>query len=240
MFSGPCTRNLTISKDLFDSIIIFFYLNVSYLFTTLHQEEILKEIRNYLKNENINYPLQINKKIKIPDCNGHIKIKNKYKNYKTLEINCLGKQPWSYNLRTNLKIKVNEKNKKRTTKKKKIGIFISNKKFKRGDIIKKEDIALKYFTQVGSSNSYSKAGQLIGKKIKLPVNKGQIIRERHLMKNWLIKEGQKASSFLLGTIDRLATADIMTNSKARLFPHDSVANAGKLGGSDPFRSVKKL
>ena len=44
---------------------------------------------------------------------------------------------------------------------------------------------------VGSSNTFTLKKDLNGRKLKLPLKKDQIIRERHLIKNWTIKEGQK-------------------------------------------------
>ena len=38
---------------------------------------------------------------------------------------------------------------------------------------------------------FTKTKALLGRKIKVPLKEGQIIRERHLIKNWVIKEGQK-------------------------------------------------
>tara|TARA_Y100001968_G_C19408414_1_gene745003 strand:- start:1432 stop:2076 length:645 start_codon:yes stop_codon:yes gene_type:complete len=156
----------------------------------LTHNDILKEAHNFLASKNQNLILSINKKVKIPSCFGEIKINDKYNNLKTLEILCLGNTPWKYNLRTNISQNL-KKTKRKKLKKKKIGVMVSLKKLKRGYILQAEDFKLKYFSQIGSNNVYSDAEKLIGRKLKASLKENQIIRERHLVKNWLIKEGQK-------------------------------------------------
>ena len=57
--------------------------------------------------------------------------------------------------------------------------------------IYKQDLKLKYLSNLGSSNSFSNLNDVIGRKLKTTVKQGQILRERHLEKDWLISEGQK-------------------------------------------------
>ena len=169
---------------------LFFIFRFEMAQAELTHNDILKEAHNFLASKNQNLILSINKKVKIPSCFGEIKINDKYNNLKTLEILCLGNTPWKYNLRTNISQNL-KKTKKNKLKKKKTGVMVSLKKLKRGHILQAEDFKLKYFSQIGSNNVYSDAEKLIGRKLKAPLKENQIIRERHLVKNWLIKEGQK-------------------------------------------------
>ena len=171
-------------------IVLFFIFRFEMAQAELTHNDILKEAHNFLASKNQNLILSINKKVKIPSCFGEIKINDKYNNLKTLEILCLGNTPWKYNLRTNISQNL-KKTKRKKLKKKKIGVMVSLKKLKRGYILQAEDFKLKYFSQIGSNNVYSDAEKLIGRKLKAPLKENQIIRERHLVKNWLIKEGQK-------------------------------------------------
>ena len=177
----------------FFKLSIILYLQTSSLMAVYESDKILQEVNSFLilnsENENLNY--NINVKKKIPPCNGNIKIKKKYNSLKTLEILCLGEKPWKYNLRTNISKNNYKKNYKKKLKKKKTGILVSTGKLKRGHIIEEEDVKIKYFTQVGSSNTFLSTKNLIGRKLKIPLKEDQIIRDRHLEKNWIIKEGQK-------------------------------------------------
>ena len=177
----------------FFKLSIILYLQTSSLMAVYESDKILQEVNSFLilnsENENLNY--NINVKKKIPPCYGNIKIKKKYNSLKTLEILCLGEKPWKYNLRTNISENNYKKNYKKKLKKKKTGIVVSIGKLKRGHIIEEEDLKIKYFTQVGSSNTFLSTKNLIGRKLKIPLKEDQIIRDRHLEKNWIIKEGQK-------------------------------------------------
>ena len=43
----------------------------------------------------------------------------------------------------------------------------------------------------GSSNYFTNKEDILGRKARVSIRKGQIIRVRHIEKDWLIKEGQK-------------------------------------------------
>ena len=175
----------------FFKLLIVLYLQTSSLIAVYESDKILQEVNSFLnsENENLNYNIKVKKKI--PSCYGNIKIKKKYNSLKTIEILCLGEKPWKYNLRTNISEKNYKKNYKKKHKKKKTGILVSVGNLKRGHIIKEEDVKIKYFSQVGSNNIFLSTRNLIGRKLKIPLKEEQIIRDRHLEKNWIIKEGQK-------------------------------------------------
>ena len=167
------------------------FIQLSNLMAIYDSDRIIKEINSYLNSKVEGLTHKINEKVKIPKCFGTIKIKEKYESLKTLEISCIGEKPWKYNLRTNISEKINKKKHKIKINKKKIGVLTSSKNLKRGDTLKKEDIQKKYLSHIGSSNTFTASYKIIGRKLKVPLKEGQIIRERHLIKNWLIKEGQK-------------------------------------------------
>ena len=172
-------------------IFLVLFSNISILGASYDQNKILEKASKYLVSENPSFVLKVNKKINIPTCHGEIQIKKKYKNYKTLEINCLGKQAWKYNLRTNISSQYEHKNKKKVIKKKKVGVLVSIKSLNKGHLVLKQDLKLKYLSNLGSSNSFSNLNDVIGRKLKTTIKQGQILRERHLEKDWLISEGQK-------------------------------------------------
>ena len=100
----------------FFTLNIFLLLISSFCYAGIDNQELSKLIKEYLKSNNIHSEFAINKKQSLPDCDGKIKIKNRFKQFKTLEVNCLGKKGWSYNIRTHLDKKY--KGKKSTKKKK--------------------------------------------------------------------------------------------------------------------------
>ena len=176
----------------------YFFLIALFLFvkslnanSILKHEQILNLASKFISNKNQDLVMRVNHKIKIPNCFGQIQIIDKYKNLKTLEINCLGSKPWKYNLRTNIIDNFHKKNKKMRHKKKKISALICTKDLKKGHIISSKDLKLKYFSSIGSNNIFKTTENLIGRSTKINIKKGQIIRDRHLVKNWIIKEGQK-------------------------------------------------
>ena len=123
-------------------IFLFSIFKISNVMAVLDHDQIIIKAGQFLNSKNQNLVLKINNKIKIPSCYGEIEIKNKYDNFKTLEIICLGELPWKYNLRTNISKNFDKKKKKNKIKKKRIGVFVSMKRLKRGHILDSEDLKL--------------------------------------------------------------------------------------------------
>tara|TARA_E500000331_G_C17207254_1_gene691953 strand:- start:97 stop:792 length:696 start_codon:yes stop_codon:yes gene_type:complete len=196
-------------------ITIFLFFKNFNLYAELNSHDILQKVDKYLKIHQPNSDYSINKKIKIPSCDGKVAIKKRYESYKTLEIECLGNKPWTYNLRTNIYSKFKIKKKKSASMKKKILAIVSNKGLKRDYILKKEDLKIEYFSQVGSNTTFKNISNLVGRKLKISLKEGQIIRDRHLKINWDIKEGQKVKiehkkGNLLILVDGVAVTSGMT------------------------------
>ena len=124
-------------------IILVIFFKASSLIAVYESKDILNQVHSFLSTKgNLDY--KINKKLKIPNCFGNIKIKKKYNSLKTLEIICLGEKPWKYNLRTNISVKNDENKHKNKLKKKKIPVLVSAVGLKRGHLIKDHDIKFKY------------------------------------------------------------------------------------------------
>tara|TARA_A100001015_G_scaffold307932_1_gene404681 strand:- start:1708 stop:2406 length:699 start_codon:yes stop_codon:yes gene_type:complete len=171
--------------------IFFSSLLHSFSYAEMNNDAISKMIGNYLKKNNVNKAFFINKKLKLPSCNGEIKIENRFKDFKTLKISCLSKQNWSFNIRTNLKSKYKGSKTVRKKNKEKFLAVLTKNGVKKGDIFKKDDIILKSITRTGSLDYFNDVDLILGKEAKVSVRSNQIIRTRHLVKNWTIKEGQK-------------------------------------------------
>lgn len=177
-------------KAIILNIFLLLLIN-SFSYADINNNDLSKLIKVYLKNNNIHNEFIINKKLTLPDCHGKIKIKNRFKQFKTLEVNCLGKKGWTYNIRTHLDRKY--KGKKSTRKKVKNNylVVLTKNNIKKGDSFKKEDLVTKTLERTGSLDHFKNINDVIGKVAKSSIRKNQIVRDRHLVKNWTIKEGQK-------------------------------------------------
>ena len=174
-----------------------FFINIVFLMqislmvqAEINNLQLSEMIKKYLIANGINNEFSLNKKQTLPDCDGKIHINNRFKQFKTLEIICLGKQNWSYNIRTNLKVLHKNKTIKKKLKNEYIAVFTKNG-IKKGDIFNKADLLLKKVVRTGSLDYFKVKEDIIGKVAKVTIRENQIIRNRHLVKKWTIKEGQK-------------------------------------------------
>ena len=148
-------------------------------------------IKAYLNQNDILQVFSINKKLKLPSCKKNIEIKKRFETYKTLKITCPQENPWTYNIRIkiqNVKKKPNQKRKQKNTE---VSLIKVNKNLKKNQIITENDIYLIKTNKKGASNYFSYKKEVIGRKIKVSLREGQILRDRHIEKNWTIQEGQK-------------------------------------------------
>ena len=169
-------------------ISLLFLVSNSFAITN---SEINYAIKEYLIKNNIKQSFSINKKLKLPNCDEKINVRKKFDSFKTLEIICQQDNPWKYNIRT--KILDNEKKriKKNKIKKPLIRLIKIKKNIKKNQVITENDIYYKKTTKVGASNYISDINEVLGKKTKISLREGQILRDRHIKKNWTITEGQK-------------------------------------------------
>ena len=169
-------------------ILLFFIVENAF---GLSNSEIKDAIKEYLNQNDILQVFSINKKLKLPSCKKNIEIKKRFETYKTLKITCPQENPWTYNIRIkiqNVKKKPNQKRKQKNTE---VSLIKVNKNLKKNQIITENDIYLIKTNKKGASNYFSYKKEVIGRKIKVSLREGQILRDRHIEKNWMIQEGQK-------------------------------------------------
>ena len=70
-------------------------------------------------------------------------------------------------------------------------MYVVKLDLKKKHTLRKEDIEKKNIRNLGGNNFFLNDLSIIGRELKMPLKKNQIIRERHLVKNWTIQEGQK-------------------------------------------------
>ena len=163
--------------------------SVSNSFATTNSE-IKYVIKEYLIKNNIKQSFSINKKIKLPNCEKKLEVRKKFDSFKTLEIICQQDNPWKYNIRTKI-LKKKKNNIKNRTIKPQIRVVKVNKNMKKNQIITENDIYYEKTSKLGASNYITDIKELIGRKTKITLREGQILRDRHIKKNWTITEGQK-------------------------------------------------
>ena len=153
--------------------------------------EISDSIKEYLKHNGISQSFSINKKIRLPNCKKNIEVKKRFETYKTLKIICPQDNPWTYNIRVKIQNIKKTPTQKRKLKKTEVSIIKVNKNLKKNQIITENDIYLIKTDKKGASNYFSYKKEVLGRKTKVSLREGQILRDRHIEKNWTIQQGQK-------------------------------------------------
>ena len=115
----------------------------------------------------------------------------KYETFNTLKIICPQENPWTYNLRVKIENIKKKPTSKRKLKNKEVSLIKVNKNIKKNKIINENDIYVIKTNKKGASNYFSNKKEVIGRKTKVSLREGQILRDRHIEKNWTIQEGQK-------------------------------------------------
>ena len=146
-----------------------------------------KEINNYIKNwlasEGIKSNPQFSPNKKFSNCNKNISYQKYYDNLKLIKVTCRGKKPWTIFVKTNLNILEQKKNKLLKFNK----ILVLNKSIERGNYIRKNDLV---FVNSSKKNIfYNSKEELIGRKVKLNLRKGQYVQPRHLFEKYSVNEG---------------------------------------------------
>ena len=149
----------------------------------LSGKEINNHIKKWLALEGIKSNPQFSPKKKYPDCNQDILYQKHYDSFKLIKVSCEGKNPWTIFVKTNAN----------TLRQKKINILNSNKilvlnkSIEKGNYLKKNDLV---FIKSHKKNIfYNNIDELIGRKVKQNLRKGQYIQPRHLFRKYSVNEG---------------------------------------------------
>ena len=160
-------------------IIIFFPKNLY----ALSGEEINKHIKKLLTSEGIKSNPKFSPKKRLPDCNQNVSYKKHDDSFKLVKVICEGEKPWTIFVKTNAN----------TTKKKKLlglksyQILVLNKSMEKGNYIKKSD--LEFINSPVKYSFYNNKEELIGRKLKQNLRKGQYLQPRHFFKKYSVNEG---------------------------------------------------
>ncbi len=149
----------------------------------LSGKEINTYIKQWLASEGIKSNPQFSPKKRLPDCNQNVSYQKHNGNFKIVKVTCDKKNSW--------KIFVKTYAKNLTQKKMKLSkfnqILVLNKSIEKGNYIKKED--LDFLNSPKKNVFYHKKEELIGRKVKQNLRKGQYIQPRHLFEKYSVSKG---------------------------------------------------
>ena len=167
-------------------MIKLFILYVIFLPKSLYAlsgKEINNHIKKWLESENITSTPQFSPKKKLPDCKQNGSYEKYNNSYKLVKVSCEEKNSWTVFVKTN----VNTLKQKKLKVSKINEILVLNKSIEKGNYIKKSDLT---FIKSSKKNIfYNSKEELIGRKVKQNLKKGQYIQPRHLFAKYSVNEG---------------------------------------------------
>ena len=161
-------------------IITIFFPNNLYALTG---KEINIYTKKWLASQGIKSNPQFSPNKKLPDCNQNIIFEKHFDNYKLIKVTCRGEKPWTISVKTNSNIIQSEKiNVSKFNK-----ILVLNKSIEKGNYIKKNDLV--FINSSKKNIFYNNKEELVGRKVKQNLRKGQYIQPRHLFGKYSVNEG---------------------------------------------------
>ena len=149
----------------------------------LSGKEINNYIKGWLKSEGIQSNPQFSPNKNFPDCNQNISYEKHYNSFKLIKVTCKGKKPWKIFVKTNSDTIQQKKLKVLKSKK----ILVLNRSIEKGNYIKKNDLVFVYSPK--KNIFYNNKEELIGRKVRQNLRKGQYIQPRHLYGKYSVNKG---------------------------------------------------
>jgi len=149
----------------------------------LSGKEINNHIKKWLASQGVKSNPQFSPNKKFPDCNKNVVFEKHFDNFKLIKVTCNGKKPWIIFVKTNTNI-VKSKNNKISKFNK---ILVLNKSIEKGNYIQKDDLV--FINSSKKNIFYNNKEELIGRKVKQNLRKGQYIQPRHLFGKYYVNEG---------------------------------------------------
>ena len=149
----------------------------------LSGKEINNHIKKWLESENIKSNPQFSPKKKLPDCKQNVSYEKYNNSYKLVKVSCEEKNSWTVFVKTNANTLKQKKLKVSNTNE----ILVLNKSIEKGNYIKKSDLS--FIKSPKKNIFYNSKEELIGRKVKQNLKKGQYIQPRHLFTKYSVNEG---------------------------------------------------
>ena len=173
---------LSIKSFMIKLFILYLIFLPKYLYA-LSGKEINNHIKKWLESENIRSNPQFSPKKKLPDCKQNVSYEKYNNSYKLVKVSCEEKNSWTIFVKTNANAPKQKKLKVSNTNE----ILVLNKSIEKGNYIKKSDLT---FIKSSKKNIfYNSKEELIGRKVKQNLKKGQYIQPRHLFAKYSVNEG---------------------------------------------------
>ena len=149
----------------------------------LSGKEINTYIKKWLSSEGIKSNPQFSPKKKLPNCNKNVSYEKYFNSLKLIKVSCEDQNSWTIFVQTNAKI-LKEK-KLKTLKNNQI--LVLNKSIEKGHYIKENDLI--FIKSLKKNTFYNYKKELIGRKARQNLRKGQYILPRHLFEKYSVNEG---------------------------------------------------
>ena len=149
----------------------------------LSGKDINNHIKNWLETQDIRSNPQFSPKKKLPDCKQDVSYKKYNDSYKLIKVSCEAKNSWTIFVKTNANTLKQKELKTSNTNK----ILVLNKSIEKGNYIKKNDLI--FIKSIKKNIFYNSKEELIGRKVKQNLKKGQHIQPRHLFTKYSVNEG---------------------------------------------------
>ena len=170
-------------KFIIIKLIVLFIIFLPKSLYALTGKEINNHIKKWLETKDIRSNPQFSPKKKLPDCEHNVLYEKYNNNYKLIKVSCEAKNSWTIYVKTYANSQKQKQNKLSTLNK----ILVLNKSIEKGNYIQKNDLI---FIKSSKKNMfYNSKEELIGRKVKQNLKKGQYIQPRHLYAKYLVNEG---------------------------------------------------
>ena len=173
-----------LSKKFF--IIKLFILTIILLPKSLYAisgKEINNHIKKWLGTKNIRSNPEFSPKKKLPDCKQNLSYEKYNDNYKLIKVSCDAKNSWTIYVKTNANSKKQKEDKVSTSNQ----ILVLKKSIEKGNYIQRNDLIFVKSTK--KNIFYNSKEELIGRKVKQNLKKGQYIQPRHLFAKYSVNKG---------------------------------------------------
>ena len=164
-------------------LLILFIIFLPKSLYALSGKEINNHIKKWLESENIRSNPQFSPKKKLPDCRQNVSYEKYNNSYKLIKVSCESKNSWTIFVKTNANTLKQKKLKSSNISE----ILVLNKSIEKGNYIKKSDLT--FIKSTKKNIFYNSKEELIGRKVKQNLKKGQYIQPRHLFAKYSVNEG---------------------------------------------------
>ena len=155
---------------------------------------ILNKIIKKLEHEGFNSNPSVDLNKYYPLCDQELSINKMFGSWRTIQVKCSGSKKWKLAVRTNInQMGMIQKNRRTENNSGKIKVLALNKTVRKNKILHKEDLIYVDANNSLGGDIFVNIETLVGRTTKSHLNKGTVIRARHLQPNWIVTKNQLVS-----------------------------------------------